>query len=91
MIFLTFSKKNLQVFQTSSESQNSYPGEDSMKNAVFFYRELMGNTDPSKADAGTIRKLYGSNIQCNAVHGSDSEETASKEISFFFSKLELFD
>ena len=61
------------------------------ENAVFFYRELMGNTDPSKADLGTIRKLYGSNIQCNAVHGSDSEETASKEISFFFSKLELFD
>ena len=54
------------------------------ENAVSFYREIMGNTDPSKANTGTIRKLYGSNIQCNAVHGSDSDENANKEISFFF-------
>ncbi len=59
------------------------------ENAISYYREVMGNTDPEKADEDTIRKLYGSNIQCNAVHGSDSEENANKEISFFFNKLEL--
>ncbi|MBF97262.1 MAG: Nucleoside diphosphate kinase [Alphaproteobacteria bacterium MarineAlpha9_Bin4] len=59
------------------------------ENAVSYYREVMGNTDPEKAEENTIRKLYGSNIQCNAVHGSDSEENAEKEISFFFNKIEL--
>lgn len=59
------------------------------ENAISYYREVMGNTDPEKAEPDTIRKLYGSNIQCNAVHGSDSEENANKEISFFFNKLEL--
>ena len=59
------------------------------EDAILFYRKVMGNTDPNVADVGTIRKLYGSNIQCNAVHGSDSEENADNEISFFFSKLEL--
>lgn len=58
-------------------------------NAVSYYREVMGNTDPEKAEANSIRKLYGRNIQCNAVHGSDSKENAQKEISFFFNKLEL--
>ena len=59
------------------------------ENAVLYYREVMGDTNPEKAGNDTLRKLYGRNIQCNAVHGSDSEENASKEISFFFSKLEL--
>ena len=59
------------------------------EDAILYYRKVMGNTDPNLADEGTIRKLYGSNIQCNAVHGSDSEENADNEISFFFSKLEL--
>ena len=58
------------------------------QNAVSFYREIMGSTNPDEAEEGTIRKLYGTNIQCNAVHGSDSMENASKETSFFFSKLE---
>ena len=49
----------------------------------------MGDTNPENADDDTLRRLYGSNIQCNAVHGSDSNENAEKEISFFFSKLEL--
>jgi len=53
------------------------------------YRKVMGDTNPENADNNTLRKLYGSNIQCNAVHGSDSKENAEKEISFFFSKLEL--
>ena len=59
------------------------------ENAVLFYREVMGDTNPEKAENDTLRKLYGTNIQCNAVHGSDSDENATKEISFFFSNLEL--
>ncbi len=58
------------------------------QNAVSFYREIMGSTNPDEAEEGTIRKLYGTNIQCNAVHGSDSTENANIETSFFFSKLE---
>ena len=59
------------------------------QNAVSFYREIMGSTNPDEAEEGTIRKLYGTNIQCNAVHGSDSMENANIETSFFFSKLEM--
>ena len=59
------------------------------QNAVSFYREIMGSTNPDEAREGTIRKLYGTNIQCNAVHGSDSIENANIETSFFFSKLEI--
>ena len=59
------------------------------KDAVSYYREIMGSTNPGEAEEGTIRKLYGTNIQCNAVHGSDSIENASIETSFFFSKLEM--
>ena len=59
------------------------------QNAVSFYREIMGSTNPDEANDGTIRKLFGSNIQCNAVHGSDSVENANIETSFFFSKLEM--
>ncbi len=53
-------------------------------NAVLKNRELMGATDPKKADANTIRKLYGVSIDKNSVHGSDSIENAKKEINFFF-------
>ena len=53
------------------------------KNAVAYYRKVMGETNPENAEDDTIRKLYGDNIQCNAVHGSDSLENADKEISFF--------
>ena len=52
--------------------------------AVLKNRELMGATDPKKADANTIRKLYGISIDKNSVHGSDSIENAKKEIEFFF-------
>ena len=58
-------------------------------NAVEEYRKLIGATDPKKADEGTVRKLYAVDIQYNAVHGSDSDENAEKEISHFFSKDEL--
>jgi nucleoside-diphosphate kinase len=57
-------------------------------NAVEEFRSLIGATDPAKADKGTIRELYGTNLQQNAVHGSDSDENAVRESDFFFSKLE---
>ena len=52
--------------------------------AVAQYRNVMGATDPAKADAGTIRKLHGSNVGENAVHGSDSLDNAKIEIAYFF-------
>jgi nucleoside-diphosphate kinase len=58
-------------------------------NAVPELRKLMGATDPSKADAGTIRKEFGESIERNAIHGSDSDENAKSEISFFFAESEL--
>ena len=54
------------------------------ENAVLLNRDLMGATDPKKADENTIRKLYGISIDKNSVHGSDSVENAKKEINFFF-------
>ena len=57
-------------------------------NAVEDFRQLIGATDPAKAEAGTIRKLYGKNLSENAVHGSDSDESAERESSFFFSFIE---
>jgi nucleoside-diphosphate kinase len=60
------------------------------ENAVEEYRKLIGSTNPKDAAPGTIRALYGTNIQENAVHGSDSDENARIEASFFFSQLERF-
>jgi nucleoside-diphosphate kinase len=54
------------------------------ENVVEDYRKLMGPTDPSKAEEGTLRKEFGENVQNNAVHGSDSNESAAREIAFFF-------
>lgn len=59
-------------------------------NAVADFRTLIGATDPQKADAGTIRNLYAKSIDANAIHGSDSDENARIEASFFFSSLEMF-
>ncbi len=56
-------------------------------NAVQAWRDLMGPTDPAKAPANTLRKLYGTNIGFNATHGSDSQDNAQKEIAFFFAEL----
>jgi len=61
------------------------------ENAVEDYRKLIGATDPAKAAEGTVRKLYARNIQFNAVHGSDSDENAEKEIAHFFSRKELLE
>ena len=60
------------------------------ENAVIDYRTLVGATDPSKADVGTIRNLYATSIEANAVHGSDSDENATAEGKFFFSEYEIF-
>jgi nucleoside-diphosphate kinase len=57
--------------------------------AIARWRELMGATDPAKAAPGTIRKDFASSIEANAVHGSDSPESAAFEIPYFFSALEL--
>jgi nucleoside-diphosphate kinase len=59
------------------------------ENAVVLNREIMGATDPAKADAGTIRKDFADNIEANAVHGSDSAKSAEREISYFFEKNEV--
>jgi nucleoside-diphosphate kinase len=58
--------------------------------AVNEFRKLIGNTDPSKADPGTVRKQFGVNVQMNAIHGSDCDENAEKEANFFFSTIERF-
>jgi nucleoside-diphosphate kinase len=59
------------------------------ENAIARNRELMGATDSKKAAAGTIRQKFGTDIEKNAVHGSDAPETAKQEIAFFFSGAEL--
>jgi len=59
------------------------------ENAIQRWRDLMGATDPAKAAPGTIRKDFASSIEANAVHGSDSPESAAVEIPYFFSSLEL--
>ena len=58
-------------------------------NAIDKLRKVMGATDPAKADTGTIRKHFGTNIERNAIHGSDGPDTATFEISYFFSQLEI--
>jgi len=60
-------------------------GED----AISKVRKIMGATNPSQADAGTIRKDFGESIERNAVHGSDSAQSAAYEIPYFFSALEI--
>jgi nucleoside-diphosphate kinase len=60
------------------------------ENAVEAYRKLIGATDPEKAEEGTIRKIYAESMQANAVHGSDSDENAEFEATFFFASSERF-
>lgn len=59
------------------------------ENAIDDFRKLIGATDPAKAEQGTIRKLFGTNIERNAIHGSDSPENGLREVAFFFSEREL--
>ena len=60
-------------------------GED----AIQTNRRIMGATDPAKADAGTIRRDWGTDVEKNAVHGSDGSDTARWEIAYFFSEMEI--
>ncbi len=59
------------------------------ENAIADYRKLMGATNPKEAESGTIRALFGTDIERNAVHGSDSKESAEFEITYFFNELEI--
>lgn len=61
-------------------------GED----AIATYRKVMGATNPEKADDGTIRKAYATDIEQNAVHGSDAPETAAQEVAFFFPTCQIY-
>jgi nucleoside-diphosphate kinase len=60
------------------------------ENAIAEWRKLMGATNPAHAEEGTIRKKWASSIEANAVHGSDAEDTARFELSYFFAGYELF-
>ena len=57
--------------------------------AIARYRKLMGATDPEQADEDTLRKLFGTNVERNAVHGSDSPDTARAEVAYFFGEADL--
>jgi nucleoside-diphosphate kinase len=59
------------------------------ENAIAAWRKLMGATNPANAEPGTIRKEFAQSMEANSVHGSDAPETASYEIAYFFSALEL--
>ena len=59
------------------------------ENAIEKLRKVMGATDPAKADAGTIRKQFATNIERNAIHGSDGPETAAYETAYFFNRFEI--
>lgn len=61
------------------------------EDAVAYLREVMGATDSTKAAPGTVRALYGTDIQNNAIHGSDSPQNAALELGFFFSRAEILE
>ena len=63
---------------------------DLKENAILKNRELMGNTNPQEAEPGTIRSDFAQSIDANAVHGSDSVESAKREIAYFFNDSEIF-
>lgn len=79
--------KDLVSFMTSGPIVAAVLEKD---NAVADFRDVIGATDPAKAEAGTIRNLYAKSIDANAVHGSDSDENAAIEASFFFNNFERF-
>ena len=61
----------------------------SRKDAIEKFREVIGKTDPEKAASGTLREMYATDIRHNVVHGADSPENATREIAFFFPKIDL--
>lgn len=60
------------------------------ENAIEDFRKLIGNTDPSKAEEGTIRKMFAESLQRNAIHGADTPENAQREADFFFNQRERY-
>ena len=58
-------------------------------NAVAYLRQVIGATDPAEAKPGTVRKLYGESKERNAIHASDTPDTAARELAFFFTEAEL--
>ena len=81
------SNNNLIDFMTESKV---VPMVLEKENAVAELRKTIGATDPAEAEEGTIRNLFAKSIEANAIHGSDSDENAQIEASFFFSKTEMF-
>ncbi|MFN0203818.1 MAG: nucleoside-diphosphate kinase [Bacteroidia bacterium] len=79
--------KDLVAFMTSGPCIPMVLEKD---NAVADFRETIGATDPQKAAEGTIRALYAKSIDANAIHGSDSDENALREASYFFASTEIF-
>ena len=78
--------RSLVTFMTSGPVVVSVlEGED----AITRYRALMGATNPEEAEEGTLRKLFATNVERNAVHGSDAPETAAVEVAYFFGKADL--
>ncbi len=77
---------DLVAFMTSGPS---IPIALERESAVRHLRQVMGATNPEEADEGTIRKLYATNVEKNAIHGSDSAENAAIEIAFFFARADL--
>lgn len=103
MKFLHMSKKDAEGFygvhkgkafyEILTEFMSSGPVVVAMlekENAVEDFRRLIGATDPAKAEEGTIRKMFGTSLQANAVHGSDSDENAVIESNFFFAHCDRF-
>ena len=102
MKMLRMSKKQAEAFYEVHRERPFYPSlTDYMssgpivvialerENAIQHLRQVMGATDPSQAEPGTIRAKFGTNIERNAIHGSDAPETAARELAFFFTDYEL--
>lgn len=104
MKIITMSRKQAESFYKVHQGKEFYEGLVNFmisgpvtvavlekKNAIESYRKFIGKTNPAEAEKGTIRNLFGENVQKNAVHGSDSDENALREIRFFFASSEIFD
>lgn len=102
MKMLTFSKKEAEEFYAVHRERPFFDSLTSFmargpivvlvlegEEAVRRYRDLMGATDPAKAESGTIRAVHGTSIEENAVHGSDSSETSKFEVGYFFPKMDI--
>ena len=78
-------------FRLSRSQMDSFLTPAQAEDAVSRYRKIMGATNPAVAEEGTIRKTFALSIDKNTVHGSDSAESAKREVGFFFSEIEIFE